>query len=79
MDKYIRKANIYFKEPIIKRYVKSVEWLEEERVYRRDVYDCFKENSYSAIHFVGTNEDDYEVDLNFYEGEAKMYMNITKK
>ena len=43
------------------------------------ISDGFKENSYSSIHFTGTNEDGYEVDLNFYEVEAKMYMSITKK
>lgn len=67
MDKYVRKANIYFKEPIIKRYVKSVEWLEEESVYRRDFYDCYGAKYYSEY----LNNDGDLTDVIYYGKDGK--------
>ena len=43
------------------------------------ISEGFIENSYSAIHFTGKNAEGYELDLQFYETESRMSLNIVKK
>lgn len=36
-----KKANIYFKEPVVKRNVHKVEWLDNDFNYKTDYYDLY--------------------------------------
>lgn len=68
----IKKGNIYVREPISKRYIDHIDWLYDNRIYRRDYYNRYG-YVYKCDYF---NYENVIVETAYYTSSFKEVMSL---